>query len=133
MDGTLVGPYLLGAPIGVGKFGTVYNGVHRQTGAAVAIKVEADDGRQLRLPTEASVYRSLGRKYRPRMRWFGRAHGHVALAMDRLGMSLRRAQQRKAGMRLDLDVVVNVGLQVLKHLELLHSKGFLHLDVKPAK
>lgn len=126
-----VGHYRLGRRLGSGKFGTVYSGIHRLTGDAVAIKVEPEDSRTPRLPTEASVYKALGAQYVPRMRWFGRAHGQYALVMDRLGPSLRSVQ-REAGMRLDLVAVQRVGEAILECLETLHGTGWLHLDVKPA-
>lgn len=131
LAGRDIGHYRLGTRLGSGKFGTVYSGSHRRSGDAVAIKVEPEDARLLRLPNEARVYRSLGRLNCPRMRWFGRAHGHLALVMDRVGPSLRSIH-REASLRLSAETVQRVGLQLLHRLEALHSTGWMHLDIKPS-
>ena len=132
LAGCSIGHYRLGPRIGSGKFGTVYGGVHRRSGDLVAVKVEPEGRTKPRLPLEYRVYRTLGRSHVPRMRWYGRAHGHLALVMDRTGPSLR-AVHRNAETRLNhLELLQLVGVQVIHSLENLHDLGWLHLDVKPA-
>lgn len=134
-EGTRFGPFIIGRRLGKGHFGTVHEAVHCSSLEPVAIKVErldASSRRPPKLPVEAAVYRDL--EAAPgfaRLRWFGRAHGHLALVIDRLGPSLRTAH-RMAGMRLELGDVGSVAEQTLQRLEEMHSRGWLHGDLKPA-
>ena len=135
------GPYLARASgkLGRGNFGTVLTAVHSKTGECVAVKIEADKSDEAsssssspRLAREANIYRSIdGAIGFPRMRWFGRAHGHYALVLDRLGPSLRTVH-RESGLQLPLAHVSHVGIEGVDRLETLHDAGWLHLDVKPA-
>lgn len=126
------GPYMAWTDrhIGRGNFGTVLQGEHCQSAEPVAVKVEPE-GRRQRLPTESSVYQALtGCPGFPRMRWFGRAHGRLALVLDLLGPSLKTIHHR-AGMGLGVCALQHVGEQALRRLETLHQFGWLHCDVKP--
>ena len=129
--GLRFGRYVLSDRLGSGHFGEVFSGVNSATGDPVAVKVEPEDISKPRLPREARVYQELGARAAPRLRWFGRAHGYLALVMDRLGASVRSAH-RSSGMRMSVSAVRQVGLQALDRLEVLHTAGWLHLDVKPA-
>ena len=132
LAGASVAHYDVARKLGGGNFGTVYSGCHRRTGEPVAVKVEAHDSKQPRLPNEARVYQALGRQNPPRMRWFGRYSGHYVLVMDRLGPSLRTVHHASGTKSLDLRTLQRVGRDVLQRLEILHELGWLHLDVKPA-
>ena len=108
-----------------------FAGVHAQTRAPVAIKLQRADHPSPKLPTEAEVYRSLaGAEGFARMHWFGQAHGHLALVMDRLGPCLK-SRQADAG-PLGRRELRSVSGQLLDRLELMHDRHWLHLDVKPA-
>ena len=129
------GPYVASASarLGSGHHGTVLAGVHAQTGASVAIKLEGESSASSpRLSREAGVYRDLnGAPGFPRMRWYGRAHGFFAIVLDRLGPSLREVH-RAAGLALSCRAVRHIGGQALQRLEALHDAGWLHCDMKPA-
>ena len=128
------GPYVARAAdkLGAGNFGTVLGATHSRTGERVAIKLETIDQKRHRLPTEFAIYRELKNQPGfPRVRWFGRAHGHLALVLDLLGPSLRTIH-RESGMTLSTRSVRHVAEQALKRLETFHSHGWLHCDVKPA-
>ena len=51
--------YQIGAKLGVGSFGTLYEAVHIETGKKYAIKVESAKSRQQLLHHEANVLRAL--------------------------------------------------------------------------
>ena len=142
------GPYLARcrtARLGSGHYGTVLAGVHARTGTRVAIKIEADSTEaerssapRGRLAREAAVYHDMDATPGfPRLHWFGRAHGYVAIVLDRLGASLRDVHQAaggsgSAGLQLNAQAVQHVGREALLRLETLHDAGWLHMDVKPA-
>ena len=145
MDDALLrfGPYIARttSKLGSGNYGTVLAGMHAKTGAKIAVKIEpdgsgdADRARQsarTRLSREAEVYRDVdGFRGFPRMHWFGRAHGYIALVLDRLGPSMREVHQ-ESKLELDAHAVRHVGREALLRLEALHDAGWLHMDVKPA-
>ena len=131
-EGLRFGQFVLGRRVGKGNFSSVHAAHHVRTNERVAIKLETEGARRPKLLTEAAVYRDLSDAPGfARMRWFGRAHGHLALVVDRLGPSLRTAH-RLAGQRLGLDAVGSVGEQVLQRLEEMHGRGWVHADIKPA-
>ena len=117
-EGFRFGRYVLHKRIGAGHFGDVYSGRNSTSGAQVAIKVEAAHitTTKPRLPLEAQVYQEIENGVAPRLLWFGRANGLMALVMERLGPSLRAAH-RASNMRLDVDAVRWVGRQSLQRLQ----------------
>lgn len=124
---------LSNAKLGSGHFGTVLLAEHAMTGELAAVKLEKANAKRPRLPIEAAVYRALdGKTGFPRMRWFGRAHGRLALVLDLLGPSLRSVQRQAAGNVLNPLALQHVAKQSLLRLEALHDTGWLHCDVKPA-
>ena len=52
------------------------------------------------------------------------------LIMSLLGPNLHKLHQ-EAGGHFSLKTILMIGLQILKRIEVLHSKGFLHRDLKP--
>ena len=109
-------------------------GIHVGTKAPVAIKLQRADHPSQKLPTEAKVYQNLiSTKGFAKMHWFGEAHGHLALVLERLGPCLRSRQKALGrGGCLRRKEVRSVGVEVLNRLESMHDIGWLHLDVKPA-
>ncbi|KAG2124271.1 casein kinase I delta [Suillus cothurnatus] len=66
----------------------------------------------------------------PRALWFGRESTYHALVLDLLGPSLHSlflSHSRK----FSLDTVINLGDQLLSHLEYIHSHSYVHGDIKP--
>jgi serine/threonine protein kinase len=118
--GCIFGRYVITERWGSGHFGDVYAAINERSGQPVAVKVEPETASRPRLPVEARVYKALrlGEESRewPKMRWFGRAHGHYALVMDRLGADLR-SKHRESAMQFSSSIVRQVGEQVLQHLE----------------
>ncbi|UYV80319.1 hypothetical protein LAZ67_18002380 [Cordylochernes scorpioides] len=88
-------------------FGDLVLAVDLYTGEEVAAKVEQITARHMRLLHEHSVYLNLqGGVGIPKTRWFGLEGGFRVLVMDLLGPNALR-------------------------LEFIHSRGFVHRDVKP--
>ncbi|KAG2061506.1 kinase-like protein, partial [Suillus hirtellus] len=66
----------------------------------------------------------------PHAIWFGRESMYHTLALELLGPSLHdlfKAHDRK----FNLHTVVNLGEQLLSHLEHIHSYNYIHGDIKP--
>jgi serine/threonine protein kinase len=88
------------------------------------------NARDPQLASEAKLYQLLqGGQGIPHLRWFGRDCRYHVLAMDLLGESLEDliSVQRK----FSLKTVLMLADQMLTCVEFLHTKGYLHRDLKP--
>jgi casein kinase I family protein HRR25 len=52
------------------------------------------------------------------------------LIMEKLGYNLRDLLRRVSRHRFSLKTVVQIGLQLVNNLKVLHNKGFVHCDIK---
>jgi serine/threonine protein kinase len=122
--------FRLKTKIGSGGFGEIYIAEHIRTHRAVAVKLEPANARDPQLPSEAKLYQFLqGGPGIPHLRWFGRDSRYRVLAMDLLGVSLEDliSVQRK----FSLKTVLMLADQMLTCVEFLHTKGYVHRDLKP--
>ncbi|KAG1902514.1 putative serine/threonine-protein kinase vrk [Suillus fuscotomentosus] len=100
-----------------------------------------DDRVALKLETIVDHPSSIEREYHilkqleggigiPRTLWFGRESVYHAMVLELLGLSLHQlflANNRK----FSLPHVMNIGDQLLSHLEYIHSHNYVHGDIKP--
>mmetsp|Transcript_99924 Transcript_99924/g.287168 ORF Transcript_99924/g.287168 Transcript_99924/m.287168 type:complete len:314 (-) Transcript_99924:205-1146(-) len=131
MEPCFAGRYQAERRIGSGAYGNVFAGVDRESGEQVAIKVEPNLTKNPKLLLEAKVCKALtGRPGFPKVRHVCmEAKGNV-LIMDLLGPSLEELCTLRGG-RLGLDTVLMLGEQLVQRLEILHSLGYVHRDIKP--
>lgn len=123
--------FRLGRKIGNGSFGEIYIGTNIQTNEDVAIKLENVRTRHPQLLYESKLYRLLqGGTGIPNIRWFGVEGDYNVLVMDLLGPSLEDLFTF-CSRKLSLKTVLMLGDQMINRLEYLHSKSFLHRDIKP--
>jgi len=128
--------YRLGRKIGSGSFGDIYLGVDIPTGVEVAIKLESVKTRHPQLRYESKLYRVLAGdkasppKGIPQMRWYGVEGNYNVLILDLLGPSLEDLFNY-CGRQFSLQTVCMLALELLARVEYIHSKNFIHRDIKP--
>jgi len=125
------GKYRLGRKIGSGSFGDIYLGTNINTGEEVAIKLESVKTKHPQLAYEYKVYRILaGGVGIPNVRWFGREGDFNVMVMDILGPSLEDLFNF-CSRKFTLKTVLMLADQMLARIEYVHTKNFIHRDLKP--
>ncbi|KAK9231709.1 hypothetical protein WN943_021948 [Citrus x changshan-huyou] len=114
--------FRLGRKIGSGSFGEIYLGTNIQTNEEVAIKLLDFTACYLLLPSMAAGI--------PNLRWFGVEGDYNVLVIDLLGPSLEDLFNF-CSRKLSLKTVLMLADQMINRVEFVHSKSFLHRDIKP--
>jgi serine/threonine protein kinase len=106
-------------------------GTNIQTNEEVAIKLENVKTKHPQLLYESKIYRILqGGTGIPNVRWFGVEGDYNVLVMDLLGPSLEDLFNF-CSRKLSLKTVLMLADQMINRVEFVHSKSFLHRDIKP--
>ncbi|KQK20699.1 casein kinase 1-like protein HD16 [Brachypodium distachyon] len=133
--------YITDRKLGKGGFGQVYVGRRVSGGTAhtgpdayeVALKFEhrSSKGCNYAPPYEWQVYQSLNGCYGvPAVHYKGRQGDYYILVMDILGPSLWDVWN-SLGQMMSPHMAACIAVEAISILEKLHSKGFVHGDVKP--
>eukprot|EP00917_Polyrhabdina_sp_WS-2016_P032252 GHVP01068797.1.p1 GENE.GHVP01068797.1~~GHVP01068797.1.p1 ORF type:complete len:690 (+),score=86.28 GHVP01068797.1:1213-3282(+) len=123
--------WLLRKRLGGGSFGDIFVGVNKEKNETVAVKIEKTTSKYPQLMLEAKVYRALhGAAGVPRTHWYGVVDTWNVLVIDLLGPSLENVFAKNKR-KMSVKSVVMIALQMLTRLELLHSRMYIHRDVKP--
>lgn len=128
--------FKLGRKIGSGSFGDIYLGKDIPSGEDVAIKLECIKTRHPQLHYESKLYRVLAGEGGvpprgiPRMRWYGQEGNYNVLIMDLLGPSLEDLFNY-CGRSFTLQTVCMLALELLDRIQYIHTKNFIHRDIKP--
>lgn len=125
------GKYVLGRKLGSGSFGDIYLAVHEQTGKEFAVKMESSRCKHPQLLYEAKLLRHLQGGTGIANVYYADLEGEFnVMVMDLLGPSLEDLFNY-CNRKLSLKTVLNLADQMLDRVEYLHSKNFIHRDIKP--
>ncbi|XP_042387125.1 casein kinase 1-like protein 2 [Zingiber officinale] len=131
MEPRVANKFRLGRKIGSGSFGEIYLGTNIQTNEEVAIKLENVKTKHPQLIYESKLYKILqGGTGIPNVRWYGVEGDYNVLVMDLLGPSLEDLFNF-CNRKFSLKTVLMLADQMINRVEFVHSKYFLHRDIKP--
>ncbi|XP_027124721.1 casein kinase 1-like protein HD16 isoform X1 [Coffea arabica] len=135
--------YRIERKLGKGGFGQVYVGRRVSGGIAndrpgsgateVALKFEHRNSKGCNYgpPYEWQVYNTLGGSHGvPRVHYKGRQGDYYVMVMDMLGPSLWDVWNNKSH-SMSTEMVACIAIEAISILEKMHSRGYVHGDVKP--
>ena len=123
--------YKIQKKIGSGSFGEIYEGQNLETNESVAIKLENVNTRHPQLIYESKIIKLFhSGPGIPAVHWFGTEGSYNVMVIDLLGPSLEDLFNT-CNRLLSLKTTLMLADQMIGRIEYVHSKCFLHRDIKP--
>ena len=116
--------------LGKGGFGQIYLGRYLEDNSYIAIKVE-EKGQRSHLTMEYQILEELqGIEGIPKVYKLHKGNKHIYLLMQLLGKSLDKlfTYTKK---KFSIKTVSQIAYQMVLRIENVHSKGYIHRDIKP--
>ena len=133
---SFAGRYEIKAMLGMGGMGVVYRAWDRELNEVVAIKtlkadaVASDPAMLQRFKDEIRLARRITHRNVVRTHDLGEVEGMYYITMEYVeGQSLKHLIQSRG--HLPVNVVLTVGKQLCRALEVAHEQGVIHRDIKP--
>ncbi|CAF1067984.1 unnamed protein product [Rotaria sp. Silwood1] len=126
----IINRYRVTTMIGSGSFGHIFEADDIHTREQVAIKFESHSLQYPQLAYEARVLKLISGTGIPKIFWYGEVDDYNVLVMEKLGPSIEDllCYCRRS---FSLKTVLLLAEQMLKRLQHIHSRTFLHRDLKP--
>ena len=120
--------------IGSGSFGTIYQCRDVSSGINLAIKIEnlviKNSKSTLEYESKILKYLQGGIGIPKFYSYFSSSHYNLMI-FELLGQNLEDVFSSLCQKQFSLQTVIHLGEQMLNRIEFLHSKGFIHCDIKP--